>query len=310
VAAFDHNESGKLSLFVSNDTTANFFYVNEQPRGSEPQFVESAMVRGLAFDREGQAQACMGIAVNDSNEDGLLDVFIANFHHEFNVLYEQMAGGFFADVSRERGLAEPSYSILTFGTEFIDMDLDGDPDIICTNGHVDDFRDQGSPYHMPPVVYDNLGGNFAELGASCGPFFEGAYLGRGLASVDWNRDGKGDWSVSHLDSPAALLENRTEPCGHFVGLKFTGTVSERDALGATCWVTVGDRTTMQQLVGAGGYHACNEKLLLFGLGAASRVDKLQVQWPAGGRQEFEDVEGDRVYHLVEGQAQLHESVMD
>ncbi len=305
VSAFDFNDSGQLSLFVSNDTTANFFYINDQPRGAAPQFVESAMVRGLAFDREGREQACMGIAVNDPNADGLLDVFIANFYHEFNVLYEQMPGGFFADVSRERGLAEPSYQLLTFGTEFIDMDLDGDPDIIATNGHVDDFRASGSPYHMPPRVFDNLGEQFAELGASCGPFFQGAYLGRGLAVLDWNRDGKGDWTVSHLDSPAAILENRTEPSGHYLGITLVGTVSQRDAVGTTCWVTHGDRTVMQQLIGGGGYLSTNEKLLLFGLAEATTAEKVEVKWPTGECQEFRHVAGDHVYRIIEGQAKLH-----
>ncbi len=305
VSAFDFNDSGQLSLFVSNDTTANFFYINDQPRDAVPQFTESAMVRGLAFDREGQAQACMGIGVNDPNADGLLDVFIANFHREFNVLYEQMPGGFFADVSRERGLAEPSYQLLTFGTEFMDMDLDGDPDIIATNGHVDDFRAEGSPYHMPPTVFDNLGGHFAELSKSCGPFFEGTYLGRGLAVLDWNRDGRSDWTVSHLDSPAAILENRTQPHGHYLGITLVGTASQRDAAGATCWVTVGKRTIMQQLIGGGGYLSTNEKLLLFGLAGATKADKVEIKWPAGTRQAFRNVAGDQVYRFIEGQTQLH-----
>ncbi len=300
VAAFDFNDSGKLSLFVSNDTTANFFYINDQPRGAPPLFGESAMVRGLAFDREGQAQACMGIGVGDANGDGMLDVFVANFYREFNVLYEQMPGGFFADVSRERGLAEPSYLLLTFGTEFIDMDLDGDPDIITTNGHVDDFSDNGTPYQMPPAVFENVGGNFVERGASCGPFFQGAYLGRSLAVLDWNRDGKGDWVVSHLDRPAALLENRTEPAGHFLGVTCVGTESERDATGTTCWVTTGGHSNMQQLVGGGGYNTCNERLMLFGLGSAETVEKLEVKWPSGQTQLFTQLPADAVYRIVEG----------
>ncbi len=310
VVAFDFNDSGTLSVFVSNDTTANFFYINDQPPGTPPKYIESAMVQGLAFDREGQAQACMGIAVGDANADGLLDVFIANFFHEFNVLYEQMPGGFFADVSRECGLAEPSYSLLTFGTEFIDMDLDGDPDIIATNGHVDDFRDSGTPYHMLPKVFENSGGNFVERGETCGPFFEGAYLGRSLAVLDWNRDGKGDWVVSHLDSPAAILENQTEPAGHYLGITCVGTVSERDATGTTCWITFAGRTTMQQLVGGGGYNACDEKLMLFGLGTATVAERVELRWPTGQRQVFEQVAGDRVYRIIEGRDALSQLPLD
>ena len=310
VVAFDFAYSGQLNLFVSNDTTANFFYVNDQPRGASPHFTESARLRGLAFDRDGKAQACMGIGVSDSNGDGLLDIFVANFYREFNVLYEQLADGFFADVSRERHLAEPSYLILTFGTQFIDMDLDGYPDIIATNGHVDDFRDGGAPYHMPPSVFRNIQGDYVTLGESCGPFFQGAYLGRSLAVLDWNRDGKGDWVVSHLDSPAALLENQTEPAGHYLGMAFTGTSCQRDAIGTTCWVTANGRTTVQQLVGGSGYHACNQKLLLVGLGTATTVDKVEVLWPTGERQTFEHVPADTAYRLVQGCNELYRIPQD
>ena len=132
-----------------------------------PHFTESAVVRGVAFDREGQAQASMGIAVDDPNGDGLLDIFVTNFYREFNVLYEQMPGGFFTDVSRERGLAEPSYLLLTFGTQFMDMDLDGYPDLITTNGHVDDFRAEGAALsHASPRVSQRRGpvrGSLREL---------------------------------------------------------------------------------------------------------------------------------------------------
>jgi tetratricopeptide (TPR) repeat protein len=305
VVAFDLNYSGQLSLFIANDTTANYLFINDQPRGAAPRFTESAAVRGVAFDREGSSQATMGIAVDDSNGDGLLDIYVGNFEQEFNVLYEQMPGGFFTDVSRERGLAEPSYELLTFGTQFIDMDLDGYPDLITANGHVDDFRSVGVPYQMPPYVFRNIRGDYAALRETCGPFFEGKYLGRSLATLDWNRDGKGDWVVSDLKSPAALLENQTEPCGNFLGMTFVGTVSERDAIGTTCWVTVGGRTIMQQLVGGSGYQACNEKLLLFGLSAASMVERVEVRWPDGLRQVFDQVPGNQVYRLVEGTQALH-----
>jgi hypothetical protein len=258
------------------------------------------VVRGVAFDREGLAQACMGIAVDDANDDGLLDIFVANFYHEFNTLYEQMPGGFFTDVSRERGLAEPSFLLLTFGTQFIDMDLDRFPDLITTNGHVDDFRDEGLPYHMPPHVFRNVGETFVDLCESCGPFFNGAYLGRGLAKLDWNRDGRGDWAVNHLDSPSALIENRTDPRGNYVGLVFVGTESERDAIGTTVWLTVGGKTRMSQLIGGSGFHACNEKSLLLGLGDALTADRLEVRWPSGRRQVYEGLEGNRTYVVVEG----------
>ena len=305
IAAFDIAGSGRLAVFVANDTTANFFYLNDRPRGQSARFTESALLRGVAFDRDGRAQACMGIGVNDADGDGRLDLFIGNFYEEFNAFFEQMPGGFFADVSREKGLSEPSHSVLTFGVEFADLDLDGFQDIVATNGHVDDFRDKGMPYHMTPHVYHNRGGRFVEISKTCGPFFQHVYLGRSVAVLDWNRDGKSDWVISHLDSPAALLENRTGPVGHHLALKFTGTVTERDAIGVTCWVTAAGRTMMQQIVGGSGYHASNEKQLLFGLGPATVVERIQIRWPSGLRQEFENVGADQTYRLIEGDDELH-----
>jgi tetratricopeptide (TPR) repeat protein len=310
LAAFDPDESGQLSLFVANDTTANFFYVPESRRGDPLRVVEAALIRGLAFNREGQAQACMGIAVGDANGDELLDLYVANFYRDFNVLYEHMPGGFFVDVCRERGLAEPSYLLLAFGNEFIDVDLDGDSDLVVTNGHVDNSEKDDVPYHMPPQIYENVGGEFRDLGASCGAFFEGTYLGRGLAFLDWNRDGRGDWAISHLDSPAAILENRTEPCGHFLSLSFVGIQSHRDAIGTTCRVTAGGHVQVQQLFGGGGYHTCNEKRLLFGLGASTVADSLEVKWPSGAQQVFRSVAADRAYRLVEGDDVLYEVPRD
>jgi len=304
VVAFDFNDSGQLSVFVGNDTTASFLFVNNQPRGAASQFTECGVLHGLAFDRNGTAQATMGITVDDSNGDGLLDMYVGNFYEERNVLYEQIPGGFFVDVTQERALAEPSRLLLTFGTLFLDIDLDGYPDLITTNGHVYDSRHLGIPYQMPAHIFRNVQGSYEDLCATCGPYFQEGQLGRSIAMLDWNRDGKGDWVVSHLDTRAALLENETEPCGNSLGIIFTGTAAERDAIGTTCWVTSHGRTVMQQLVG-GGYQCTSEKLLLFGLGPDVAAERVEVRWPTGERQVFEQVAGNRVYRLIQGDQALH-----
>ncbi len=306
VVAADLEGTGRLNVVVTNDTEANFYFVNEGERGGPPRFSEQAGVRGLAFDREGLAQACMGVAVGDPDGDGLLDLLVTNFYKEHNVLYQQMPGGFFLDVSREKGLADPSILMLAFGTEFIDFELDGDPDLATANGHVDDFSADGQPYEMQGKLYRNQGDcQFVELPDTVGQYFQRRQLGRSLAVLDWNRDGKEDFVVSHLDVDVALVENQTEPVGHYLALQFVGTTSERDAIGTHCWVTVNGRTSMQQLVAGNGYHTSNEKKLIFGLGDATEVEQLRIRWPSGGEVAFQAVPADQVLCVIEGQDTLH-----
>jgi tetratricopeptide (TPR) repeat protein len=306
VLALDLEGTGRLNVVVTNDTEGNFYFVNEGERGGPPKFTEQAGVRGLAFDRDGLAQACMGVAVGDPDEDGLLDLFVTNFYNEHNVLYQHMPGNFFLDASREKGLAEPSVLTLAFGTEFIDFELDSYPDLVTANGHVDDFSAEGQPYEMRGRLYHNRGnGQFVELPETVGAYFQRLVLGRSLATLDWNRDGKEDYVVSHLDVDVALVENQTKSVGHYLDIRFVGTDSERDAIGTHCWVTIGDRTLYQQLVGGNGYHTNNEKHLIFGLGELTQVDELRIRWPGGTEAVFKDVAVDQALCVIEGQDRLH-----
>ena len=177
----------------------------------------------------------MGIAVGDVDEDGDLDLFVTNFFRETNTLYRSMDGLTFDDVTREAGLANSSRALLGFGTQFLDADLDGRLDLLVTNGHIDDYRHYGRPYKMPAQFYRNVGGGrFAlEPAVRVGPYFSRKLLGRGLARVDWNRDGKEDAVISHLDQPVALLTNTTKRCGRYLSIRLRGVRSSRDAVGTT-----------------------------------------------------------------------------
>jgi hypothetical protein len=229
-------------------------------------------------------------------------MFITNFENQSNTLYQQQADYLFEDVTRRCGLREPSYKMLGFGTQFIDGELDGWPDLVLTNGHVLDFSYKGGTYQMRPQYYRNLGaGRFEELPAkSLGPFFQGRYLGRGLARLDWNRDGREDFVVSHMNSPAALLENQTPDTGHFLALELRGVQSSRDAIGATVKLQSGARKWTTQLFGGDGYQSTNQRQLVFGLGQESKVDELEIHWPSGARQSFRSLSVDCKILVIEG----------
>ncbi len=290
-----------MAVFVANDATANFCYVNQAAAGEMPRFEEQAVPRGLAFSRDGHSQGCMGVAAGDFDVDGRLDLFVTNFYREPNALYRQQEGGLFTDESATRGIARSSRVMLGFGTQFLDAELDGLPDLVVTNGHIDDLSDQGVPYRMRPQYFRNLGGRFAEWPAGeTGPYFERKWLGRGLARLDWNLDGRPEFVVSHIGAPAVLTENRTENAGHYLAVELVGRVTARDAIGATVTVTWNGRRLMQQLTAGDGYMASNHRRLVFGLGNATRIDNLEVKWPSGQTQALEGLTADQALRIVEG----------
>lgn len=306
IVAADFDGTGRLSIFVGNDTTANFFFQNTtNDRGGIPSFTESAVLTGLAFDRDGRSQACMGIAADDANGDSQLDLFVTNYYNESNTLYVRQPGLMFLDGTVEAGLREPSLKQLGFGTQFLDADLDGWPDLVVTNGHIDDETARDIPLHMPTQFFHNQGsGKFAEVPATrLGKWFEEKYLGRGLARLDWNRDGQEDFAVSNLDSPAALLTNESPRRGRHVTVQLVGTTSARDAIGTIVQVKSANGTKTRQLTAGDGYQASNERQLVFAVGADDAVE-VTIRWPSGQTQSFQKVLSDNCWLAVEGRATL------
>lgn len=306
VVAGDFAGTGKLDLFVANDSTPNFYFSNLTDRPGGPlAFREEAAARGCAVDRDGKAQACMGVAADDADGDGTVDLFVTNFYSESNTLYVNQANGLFVDDTRRAGLRESSLEMLGFGTQFLDGELDGRPDLVLTNGHVDDFSHKGTPYRMRPQYYRNFGeARFEEVRSpALGPFFSTEWLGRGLTKLDWNRDGLEDFVVSHLlDDPVALVTNETQEVGNHLAVHLRAVTGGRDAIGAMAVVSAGGQTWTKQLTAGDGYMASNERRLLFGLGEAEKVDSLEVRWLGGGVQRFEEIVAGSELLVIEGRS--------
>lgn len=287
IVAADFTGSGRLHLFVANDQVPNFYFVNRSTAAAL-KFEERGVVSGLAYDRDGRSQACMGIAADDYDGDGRVDLFVTNFYNEPNTLYRNLGGHVFADVTRSTGLRQPSLPVLGFGTQFLDADLDGRPDLVVSNGHVTNARRADTPFRMRPQFFRNVDGRrFQELsGQSIGSYFTGEYLGRSLATLDWDRDGRPDFVVTHLDAPVALLTNESPHTGNSLTVTLCGVRSSRDAIGSTVRIRSGERAWVKQLTAGDGFQACNQRKLIFGLGKLKSIDELQVQWPSGTRQVF------------------------
>ncbi len=291
-------QAGKLQLFVANDGVANFFF---SVQDADFVFTEQAATLGVSMSGDGLAQACMGIASADVNQDGYLDFFVTNFDRESNTLY--LGGdGLFEDAARQSRLREPSLRMLGFGTQTVDGDLDGDADLVVVNGHVDDFSHFGTAYRMRPQYFRNNGrGVFSELAAAeIGSPFATEELGRGMCRIDWNRDGRADLAVSNLDTPASLLTNVSPHTGHFLKVKLVGTVTNRDAVGTIVRVVDGDWQQTQQRVAGDGYQCSNERVLTFGLGERTSVPVLEVRWLDGSSESFSNIKADRELVIVQG----------
>lgn len=306
VAAEMDGEPG-LELFISNDLSANHYW-QIRTTDSGLQLVEAAEVHGLARNGEGQLEACMGIAAGDFSRNGHLDFVVTNFLNETNTFYESLGSGFYRDRSEASQLGRHSRSQLGFGTQPLDADLDGDLDVVVTNGHVDDYTHLGAGFRMKPDVFENLGGSvFAKCPASAaGAYGNQPVLGRALARVDWNRDGRDDLVVTHLDRPPALLENQSVAQGQFVSLKLIGVASNRPAIGAIVRIKSGEGEIVLQQTAGDGYYCSNERRLQFGGFREGPIPELTVHWSSGHVSRLSDVATGQRLVLVEGRDALYQ----
>ena len=299
VVAADLDGDGLVDLFVANDTTANFLWRN---RGGL-KFEECALASGVASNAAGGYQAGMGVACGDLDGDGLPDLVVTNFYGESTSFFRNLGGGRFADHTATAGLAAPSRDLLGFGVAFLDADNDGRLDLITANGHIHDARPQ-FPWKMPAQLFRGVpGGKLVDVSARAGPAFAAPHIGRGLAVGDLDDDGKPDALLVAQDEPLVFLHNATPAAGKSISLLLEGKPpgSNRDAVGAAVVVRSGGRTQTSWRFGGGSFQSASDPRLHFGLGDAARVESLDVRWPSGGRDTFENVAAGR-YLLREGVA--------
>lgn len=303
IVAFTSPRRDRPFLFIANDQTPNFLLQNSP---SSDRFnlhlTNEGFISGLAFNQDGLAMASMGIAADDVNGDGRIDFYVTTFKDEPKILFLQDASGLFVDATTASGLGGPGLPFVGWGTQFLDADCDGEPDLVTVNGHIDDYRREGGEFQMRSQFFRNTGsGRFVELqGPHVGDWFERKLLGRGLARLDWNRDGRMDFVVSNIGDPASLVTNQSQNVCHFVNVRLHATTSARDAIGSTVDVVTDRRRLSKQLVAGDGYMASNERMLQFGLGDCQTVNQLEVTWPSGIVSTVKDVPADATVVFIEG----------
>ncbi|MCO8124680.1 FG-GAP-like repeat-containing protein [Stieleria sp. TO1_6] len=291
-------------IFVANDQNANQLWKRNADSDSL-HWTDVALARGCAYGTGGKPFACMGIAAADYDGNGKIDLHVTNFSDECSNLYLQNDSGGFVDQAIAMRLDTATVPMVAFGTQAFDYDNNSSIDLVIGNGHIEDFQFKGKPFRMPTQILARQQSGFVSMDVQGDEsYWNQTHLARGVAILDWNRDGRVDVAVTELNDDFVLLENRTASSGHFLQLETVGTHSERDAIGTTVIVDAGGRRRVAVVQTGDGYLCKNESVLFFGLGDLTAIDQVTVQWPSGQTQSFANLAVDRRVLLVEGQSDV------
>src|SRR5579864_169627 len=299
VSTLDFDNDGWPDLYVACDSTPSILYRNNH----DGTFTDVAVVAGAAFNEDGREQAGMGSTIGDYNGDGHLDIFKTNFSDDTSTLYRNNGDGTFTDATSAAGLGLYT-QYLGWGTMFLDFDNDGWPDLLLVNGHVYpevDKQHLGSSYQEPKVLYHNNGnGTFTDISADAGSGITTASAARGLAIGDLWNNGLLAAVVSNMNAQPSLLVNRAKSANHWIAFRTIGTKSNRDGIGARISVKAGARILVDEVRSGSSYNSNHDMRVHFGLGSVAKVHWVDVRWPSGLTERYEDAASDKINTLKEG----------
>ena len=297
VVTGDINQDGLADIYVANDTVANFLFKNL----GGGTFQEIGVAGGVAFGINGQPESGMGVDFGDYNEDSRIDLVITNFDQEMNNLYTSQGKDWFMDRALEAGAGRVAFLFSGFGVRFLDYDNDGDLDLVVLNGHIQDnvqLFQADVTYAEPPLLLENVGGKFSDVGKKSGEIWQRALVGRALAAGDYDNDGDSDLLFVNNGQPAVLLRNDGGNRNAWLGLKLVGQKSNRDGVGAVLTLTTNRRKIFRERSGGGSYLAAHDPRIVFGLGEGEEVISLEIGWPSGVVQTLQPLQL-RQYHVIQ-----------
>jgi hypothetical protein len=302
VLAIDINADGKPDLYVANDESDNFLYINHSRPGTI-ELEEVGMATGVARDQMGRPNGSMGVAAADYDDCGRPSLWVTNFEGELHALYHNECQGgrvLFRYSTQSSGIAALGTSYVGWGTGFFDLDHDGREQLFFVNGHPNHYPKGGGERPQRPVLLRNMGqGRFQPITSQGGSYFQEDHNGRGVAFGDLENDGRTDLVISHLNGPVVLLRNEAPPAGHWLGVELVGR-QNRDVAGATLTLEVGQRRLTRFAQGGGSYLSANDRRVVFGLGPSEGVGRLTVAWPWGRSEHWDGLAVDRYCRLEEG----------
>jgi hypothetical protein len=307
VVTLDYDHDGWDDVYVACDSTPSILYHNNH----NGTFTDVAFMAGVALSGDGEAQAGMGVAAGDYDEDGNLDLAKTNFSDDTPDLYRNNGDGTFTDETFGAGLGKhPNY--LGWGIGFLDVDNDGWPDLFMANGHlspeIDPYRID-TTYAQRKLLYRNVpspagGRTFEDVSGSAGEGIQLASSSRGAAFADYDNDGDVDIAINNMNGPAYLLRNDGGNRQHWIEVRTVGRQSNRDGIGTRIEVRTGSRRQTDEIRSGGSYISQSDLRVHFGLGGRTTVDEMILRWPSGRVDRFEHVSADRIVTVEEGRG-LH-----
>jgi hypothetical protein len=299
VSTLDFNDDGWSDLYVANDSNPSALYLNN----TDGSFTDIGVEAGCAYSQDGKPQAGMGIAVGDYDRNGTMDLFKTNFAGDTSTLYANNGKGYCDDRTFAGGIGLNT-RWLGWGVGFLDLDRDGWLDLFLVNGHVypevERLKTEAG-YKQRKVVYRNLGqGRFADITERLGPPVTSPAAGRGAAFADLDNDGDIDVIVNNVHAAPDLFRLESPPGTHWLTVKLVGTRSNRSAIGARVRLVGAGGVQVQEVRGGGSYYSQNDLRVTFGLGGSTSVERVDVRWPNGLEERWDDIEIDRIVTLKEG----------
>jgi hypothetical protein len=294
----DFNGDGLTDIYVACDQTPSILYINQ----GNGKFEDEALLRGAALDENGKAMSGMGVAAADYLHEGTPSIFRTNFSDELETLYRNQGKGEFSDVTIESGLGQNT-RFVGWGCGFFDFDNDGWPDLLLVNGHAFPEVDRlklDIHYKERAILYRNDHGKFVDISEAAGPGIGERHSSRGAAFADYDNDGAVEVLVNNQNEPPSLLRQVVRPANHWVILKLQGVKANRSAIGARVRIVAGDVTQTAEVRSGGSYLSQSDLRLHFGLGAATKIDRIEIIWPGGRTQTETNFSADKVLTICEG----------
>ncbi len=297
----DFGNTGKLDLYIANDSTPNFFYRNL----GNGKFADEGLISGTAVSGDGSEQGSMGVAVGDYLHSGKFAIYVTNFVDEYNTLYRNNGNYDFTDVSFNAKIAQPTRPYVGWGTGFFDLDNDTWLDLFVVNGHVYPQMDQissGAKYKQGKLLFMNQGNStFCNATTQGGSAITELRVSRGAAFGDLDNDGDVDIVVEDLDSSPMILNNEGDKTNHWVNLELAAKQGNPLAIGARIKVTTGNITQTEEIRSGSSYLSQNDLRVHFGLGKAKKIDLIEIRWNSGKVETIKDVAVDKFYAILEGE---------
>jgi len=298
----DYDNDGWPDIYVACDSTPNILYHNE----GDGTFTDIGLISGTAVNEDGQEQAGMGVSAADYDLDGFFDIVKTNFADDVPTLYHNSGDGSFVDVTYTAQLGVNT-RFLGWGAGFFDFDHDGRKDIFMVNGHVYpevEALNANSPYKQERALFWNLrNGTFLDISAQAGQGILDRRSSRGAAVGDLDNDGGLEIVVNNMNDTPSLLKNYGEK-QNWILIKTVGSKSNRDGIGARVTVVAAGLKQMDEVRSGGSYISQNDLRLHFGIGGATRVERVEILWPSGRKESFENLKANQVAVLEEGKGTL------